>query len=310
MALTLDNIEFKTELPKIPDSISLYNLKSPSLEEREPAIKLFIEILKLGKVNTIELKDSIMFASKRGEVEFFPASGSIWARDALAGEKTENEERKWDGLEKKNIQGETHYVLNTNAAERLSKQAYELLDKSKLLNENAVFDRVELDQYVQFDEKGQEINSGAGSATIKFLYAVDTIPVFGPGAKTYIYADPEDGKPRITGAFHAWRELLNSKKIELPATEESLASGFLKDPELMLYHKRGQKVEVSRLDFGYYSMPAFSKQSYLFPVFEVEGSIIHPNEESRSYFLKHHHAIPPKLYKKVNARAYYLMNQL
>ena len=101
-----------------------------------------VKILNLGTLAKFELKDSVMFASSRGEVEYFPASGSIWARDATAGEKAENEERKWDGLEKSKVQGETNFVLSKTTTESLSNQAHELLKKTELLEEYASFDGV------------------------------------------------------------------------------------------------------------------------------------------------------------------------
>jgi len=145
MVLTLENIELKTRLPKLPGSISLFELETPSLKIRKPAINVFTEILELGEVIKVELKDSVIFGSNRGEVEYFHASGSIWARDATVGEKGENEECKWDGLEKKEVQGEIRYVLNETTAERLSKQAHELLKKAELLRDYVSLDGVELE---------------------------------------------------------------------------------------------------------------------------------------------------------------------
>lgn len=310
MVLPLKNIEFKIRLPKIPDSLSLFELRSPLIEERQHAISIFTETLKLGDLTRFELKDSLVFASRRGEVEYFYASGSLWARDATVGQKAENEERKWDGLEKKGVQGETWYVLDKHMTERLSKQAHELLRKAELLRDRASLDSVELDQFAQLDEKGREIRSGVGSATIKFLYTVECIPVYGPGAKTLIFAEPEDGKPRITGAFHAWREIGDSRKLKLPDIEESLAVGLLQDPELLMYHERGHKIQVTRLDFGYFALPAFSKQSYLFPAYQVEGSILNPKDESEFFFGRYYHAASPQHYKEAKTHAHYLFGRL
>lgn len=185
-------------------------------------------------------------------------------------------------------------------------QAHELLKKAELLRDYTSFFDVELEQFAEFDEKGHEIQSGAGSATIKFLYKIEGIPVYGPGAKTLVFVEPENGKSRITGAFHAWRETGNSRRLELPEIEKLLAVGMLRDPELMLYHKRGHTIEITRLEFGYFAMPAFMKQIYLFPAYQIEGSIMNPKDESRFFFGKYHHAVPPKQYKDARAYAHYL----
>ena len=291
---SLDDLSLEVRLPEIPTSMALFELSSTSLGERQGALNVIAKLLGLGELRRVELPHGVVFASERGEVEYFHASGALWARDAGL-----QEQKDRDGL---------RFGLDRRAATRLARQARDLLSEAGLLSDQILPATVELDQFAQLDEKGNELRRGAGPATVKFAYAVQGVPVLGPGAKSQVFAEPDRAGTRITGAFHVWREIGQARELALPPIEEALELGLLRDPELVKYHELGHRIQITRLDFGYYAMPAFDHQGFLFPAFQVEGTVSDPKGESEFLFGRFHHVASPAHYEKAGARASYLNN--
>ncbi len=288
--------------------MTLYELSSRTLAERQRAIGVISNQLRLGDVTAVELPQSLVLASARGEVEYFYASGALWGRDAAADELAENEERKWDGIEEQKDGTDTRLGFNQRAAALLARQATALLSEADLLPEQISHSSVQLDQVAQLDEKGNELRRGVGGATVKFAYAADGVPVGGPGAKTQVYVEPGRRASLITGVFHVWRDFEGSRRLLLPAVQAALDGGLLRDPELVKYHELGHSIRITRLDLIYYALPAFDHQAFLFPAFQVEGTVIDPKSESEFDFGRFHHVAPPANYEAAGARAHYLEN--
>jgi hypothetical protein len=166
---------------------------------------------------------------------------------------------------------------------------------------------VTLDQVAKLDAKGKEVAFGAGQATVKLSYAVESFAVAGAGAKSLVFADPgSSGQARLTGAFHSWRTLGTARAVKVPPIEQALGVGLLTDPELDLYRKAGHRIRVRRIDFVYLALPAFMRQSHLFPVFQVEGSVSEGKRGVGFNFARYHHAVPPKAYAAADLYGPYL----
>ena len=160
------------------------------------------------------------------------------------------------------------------------------------------------------DEKGNEILRTAGDATVRYSYEVEGLPVFGPGAKTQVFVTTADGKPRITGAVHVWRELRGSRDVKLGSAKAALESALTEDAELRQYSERGHSIAVERMRFGYLALPAFVHQSYVFPAFQVEGRVRSPKDDlDYFHFGRYYHAIDPKEYRRIGTLADYLMTR-
>jgi hypothetical protein len=121
-----------------------------------------------------------------------------------------------------------------------------------------------------------------------------------------LFADPENGRARFTGGFHAWRSVGEGHAVRLPKLEEALGVGLLDDPELTTYHERGHKVSVTRLELGYLALPAFMSQRHLFPAFQVEGAVSEGERGEGFRFGRFHHAAPPKAYARADMNGWYL----
>lgn len=312
MSLKLTDLKFEVPLPKMPPAVELFELKAPSMEERRPAIELFRKRFELGETRTAELPGMTVMASRRGEIQFFPASGAILTRDATQEESFPNEERKWEGLERVKEDGRTAYRLKADAAKKLAAQARGVLEEARFLSPEMTEPAVDLDQWSQMDEKGNVLSAGAGQAVIRCGYRIGELPVAGAGAKTMLYANPGDGAARITGAFHVWRTPGSARKMEMPGVEEALAAGLLPDRELNLFQKQGRTIRITALRLCYLALPAFVGQGTLFPAFQVEG-VATPSptralkQPPEIVFAKFVQAAAQRNYAKAGVFAHYLV---
>ena len=288
----------KVRLPELPGALPVFELAAPSLESRRAGLAQLAEALRLGELRSAELDHGTVLAGKRGEIEYFRASGGVWARDAAAAAEHKNESRRWEGAQETK-RGPQRVTLSADASKQLIRFARGLLDATGLIGREAVAaESVELDQVAQLNAKGEEVSFGAGQATVKFSYAVEGLPVAGAGAKSLVFADPGPGPAgaRVTGAFHVWRTLGSARSVTLPSIEQALGVGVLVDPELELYGKAGHTIQVRRIDLVYLALPAFLQQSHLFPAFQLEGEVSEGKRGAGFRFARYHHAVPPKAY--------------
>jgi hypothetical protein len=305
MPLRITDLTWQAELPHLPESLPVFALSAPSFADRRAAIGRLGDYLKLGALRTAELDHAIVMASAQGDIHYFHASGAVLARDAMAGRDAQNELRAWEGTVDAKTGGH-RVTLHPDASQRLVAQAQALLEPIGLLGKEQASATVALMQVARLDGNGREIEHGAGRATFKFGYAVGGFPVYGAGAKTLAFAEPAQGEARITGAFHAWRTVEQSTAIKLTSAEEALSVGLLVDPELDLYHAAGHTIQITRLELGYLALPAFLRQSHLFPVFQVEGIVSEGKRGISFHFARYHHAAPPSAYAAADLHGTYL----
>jgi hypothetical protein len=305
MPLKMSDLELKARLPELPSSVPVFALGAPSLDERRAAIARLGEYFKLGTLRSTELEHAVVMASGHGDIHYFHASGAVLARDATAGRDQKSELRRWEGLQDSKTGGE-RMTLSAEASKRLIAQAQQLLEPIGLLGKEKASATVQLQQVAHLDGDGKEIEHGAGRATIKFGYAVDGLPVRGAGAKTLAFAEPGTGAPRITGLFHVWRTLRQATAVKLPPLDQALGVGLLSDPELDLYHQAGHSIQITRLEFGYLALPAFMRQSHLFPALQIEGKVSEGKRGIGFGFARFHHATPPAAYAAAGLAGPYL----
>ena len=101
-----------------------------------------------------------------------------------------------------------------------------IFEKSKLLGKEAFFSDVSLEQISKLDEKGNEIDTIAEEATVRFLYKLNGIMVDGGGAKSYAFFNPAEKENGLIGIYHAWREITDSIKIRTRTIKEVVESAL------------------------------------------------------------------------------------
>lgn len=312
MELNKKNIEIKFEVPKIPDSLSVYKVKAATLEERNPSIDILSKLLKFSKLYRVEVDDSVHILSKEGEIQYYRPSGALWARNLIDDLEFDNEERRWktNTVTEEMDKDVVDLVLTEETKQEITEKGKKVFEKSKLLGKEAFFSDISLEQISTFDEKGNEINTIAGEATVKFLYKLNNILVDGGGAKSYAFFNPSEKENGLVGIYHAWREIVDSVKIRTRTMDEVVESALKTDGELRLYLKRNYKIQFNEVELVYYSLPPFKYQEVIFPVLKVLGSITSKGEKDQGNgfdFGRYYHLVQPNDYIESEMYAKYLM---
>jgi len=309
MAIRLKDIDLKATLPRIADSLPLFVVRSPSFEDRQHAIDQFRKTLDLGRLQRVDVKESIHFVGDRGEIQYYRPSGGLWAMNHVASSAYEDERRPWKVVPKEHPEDPEYpeLTLEPDQQRGLSENALSLFRKAELTPEQSYFAGVDLEQVAQLDEKGTEVGRFAGEATIKFLYRTKATQCDGPGAKTYAFANPGESEPQFTGFFHCWREIQDARELRMVRTEEALERGVARDRELDVYQMKGYRFRLTEVDLVYHTMPPFCHQEYVFPTLHVVGSAISPEAPLESFeFTRYYNAADPSSYIEAGLCALYL----
>lgn len=306
----LMDIKINAKLPEIPAELPVYLVRAASLEERQPAIRLFQELLKLENLVAVNDEDSLYYESADGEIQFFRASGSLWSETTRADDQYSDERRPWKVVKAADPSDPTNsrLVLIESEAKLLAKQAEELFMEAGLLSPEAFFAGVNLDQVAKLDAEGKEIERSAGQANVRFLYRLDEIEVDGPGAKTYAFYDPGT----FVGAYHAWRPVKDMRKVKISSINEILDCCLMHDTELQLYLQRGSQIALQQVDLVYWAMRPEANQDYVFPALRVDGSVVFTeslNEPEGFEFSRLYNAAMPQQYAASQIYADYLVKQ-
>ena len=291
------------QLPRIPSTLSVYEVRAATLEERSGAIQFFQRRLKLGKPKTVRVEESLRFVSQTGEVEFYRPSGAVWARDYASALDFKDERRSWESTIVQTEEG-PQVVLTDAVQKRMITSAQALFEEAKLRNEHAFFADVVLDQVHTHSPDGKKAVF-PGEATVRFLYRFQNLPVAGPGAKTYAFFHDVD---RIAGAYHVWRDVIAEHKTEATSAEAALELWLGQDQQILSNLQRGRAVEITSVELVYYTLPPSKFQDFVFPAFRVIGFIYAGKERgSGTQFARFCHALSPQAYAHANLLADTLM---
>ena len=177
MSLNIDDINIKSDRFDIPNEIFLKELRGAPLEERQKSIHALNQSFNLGELKTVETPFSVVFGNKAGEIEYFPPSGALWARNSKLENQFKDEIREWSDLLEQRKDGEVFFTFGKDTTKKLIKQAIHLLTDTDLLlgsaREMMQDPVVVLDQFAQLDEEGKEIQHGASTASVSISYAVN-----------------------------------------------------------------------------------------------------------------------------------------
>lgn len=258
--MTID-IDWRVELPDIPDKLPVAILATPAYEERLHAVRTLHERFRLGDTIELDLPTGVAHASKHGEVQYFSASGAVRARDA----RVSAERREWTDVSW--VDG--RFVLGEGTSAMLFQDAGELLRAARLLADGLGDVDVVLDQWVRTDKSGDEVARGPGRAVVRAPYSLDGFPFIGAGAKTRLAYEPVDGHPVLTRIFHVHRPVIEVHTVHAGGTEQAL-TGLLSDPFLAAGHDH---VAVTGIEVGLLALPAVVPQRVAAPALAVTGMI-------------------------------------
>jgi hypothetical protein len=269
MSPTIHDIDFRTKLPDVAGTLPVARVAAPSASERIESARTLADVLGLGNTAHVDLPFGHALASKTGQVEVFAASGAVRARSIERLTAYDDERRPWRDARRRDDDGS--WELDTETSRVLAGEASGLLEKARLLTEPASIDVV-LAQWAELDEKGNQVDSGPGRATVRFGYESAGLPFIGPGAKSLVHYDPVDGGVALARMFHVHRR--TEKVIEVAGTDpERLFARLLAEPIFALDNQPDAKIAITAAEFGLLALPADVPQRAALPSLALEGVI-------------------------------------
>lgn len=71
---------------------------------------------------------------------------------------------------------------------------------------------------------------------------------------------------------------------------------LLQDPQLDRHAEAGHAIEITRMELVYLPLPAFMRQSHLFPAIQLEDELAKGSLGDAFSVARLHHAVPPATY--------------
>jgi hypothetical protein len=285
MTLTFRDIEFQTKLPDVPTSMPLAVTETPCAPDRMAPMRALAKHLRLADAVEVETPFGFAFASKTGQVELLAASGAVRARNAALLTRFADERRDWPDVRKVKTDRGVSYALGDAAERALIVQAQETLKGVGLLAEGVASVDVSVGQWAQLDDKGREVASGPGRATVRTSYGLSGVPFIGPGAKTNLHYDPVGGDVALARLFHVMRPVVDVREVATGDVEQAFQA-FLADPFLDAQVRLGGHVVVTSAQVGLLALPADTYQRACYPALAVEGSVVGLKDRSGEYSLR------------------------
>lgn len=309
--MKLNDIDIRFKIPDIPSSVTIFNLSPKSFKTRKPALEQIGKRFNFGKTFTIEAEESMFIVSKEGLIEFYGPSGAFCARNVAADSKYKDEKRSWKTETRKTDEG-PELILDEKAKSSLEADANDILKEMELTSDHSYLEGISLEQVGIFKPDTKEEELFSGEATVRFLYQLDKIPVEGGGAKSYLDFHPKDDGGELVGLYHAWREPVETKSVELMDIESSFKLALKRDKELQRFSEKEHSIRFDGAKLAYYTLPPYKRQHILIPVIQVSGAVLKKTKEGQRghEFLKYYHAVDPRNYVDLESQALYLAARL
>jgi hypothetical protein len=113
------------------------------------------------------------------------------------------------------------------------------------------------------DRDGKQRDERVVDVAVAFQRTVDKIPVDGPGGKVIVYLDHEGA---LTGADVLWHTLTRSRR-EVRALRP--LDAVAEEASAFLGARRGGRIEVRQVRFGYFELGWQERQRYLQPAYVI-----------------------------------------
>jgi hypothetical protein len=273
MPLTFRDVDFKVDLPDIPSSTPVLTHTPPCLRDSAEVTRAAAEVLEIDVKGTAQVPHGYAVGSDRGQVEVFSASGAVRGRNTERLTAYADERREWRDVERDD---DGTYRLGRETDRLLTHHGLELLSRIGIRDDYASLD-VSLGQWALLDEEsGKELESGPGRATVRLSYAVDGLPLIGPGAKTNLHFDPGEGggeRPALARLFHVHRPHAGRGEVRTRSLDEAFA-GLLSQSWSSAGIRDGEgHVTITGATFGLLALPADVLQTFAAPALMVEGEV-------------------------------------
>jgi hypothetical protein len=274
MPFSFADLDLRTDLPEVPTSAPVVSLAAPCPGERAAAVHGLAKALGFEATGTVEVPHGHLVGCSTGQVEVFSASGAVRARntDRLAGYP--DERRPWADVEREETRDGVGYRLGGRTSDLLARTSLRLLDSIGLAAGHATL-AVTLGQWARLDEKGTELESGPGRATVQLGYEAEGLRLIGPGAKTNLHFDPEEGGEGglLARFFHVHRAPEGVTDVRTMSVEEALEPLFVETWSGLRVDPRSVRMAITSATLGLLALPADVPQRFAAPALAVEGRL-------------------------------------
>lgn len=260
--------EFTGQLPKAGERITIYSARMTA-DQREQSLKSRMEVTRkiFGmKGKTEDLGDRIIVKDRSKSITLYVASDSFWYRD----DTLHLSEKIRRGLKL--------------PEERSSKEiALSFLKNNKLIPDDTVIYSITHTTVAIRNEGDERVKEFDTEVHVNFRYRMGGLPVFGPGAKTRVsLADAEV----MSGVYQFLRKAKPVKDVRPTVTPELALELFTKNFRFAQLREDTAKVRITGMTLGYFAMPPMKVQNYLFPVYQMIGTV--STKELPAYDFKYH----------------------
>jgi hypothetical protein len=253
MNTKLFNVDAK--LPEPENTITIYSTQKEAeqrdkeLESRRAGLSRIFAV----KGNKSDLGDKLLLNEKSKSLFLYYASDSFLYQDEnlFAREEKSFSERLPDDRTAREV-------------------AINFLKKNELLLSNATVSSVTHTTVAVTPANSKKTDEYNTEVHVNLNYSLDKMPVFGPGAKTRVSMTDEKTN---SGVYHFWREVKPLSKPR-PLIKPDLALEiFGKNFRFAQLKKDSDRVNIKKLELGYFAMSPTDIQNYLIPVYKITGIV-------------------------------------
>lgn len=271
MPLSLKDLSFEVDPPRVPEVAPVTTFEYPCLKDVREKIDAFAGALDIGIRATVNVPHGIAAVGDAGQIEVFAASGAIRGRNTDRLSRYDDERREWRDVEKVDGPDGLDFVLGAESSRAVTSLGLRMLAKAGI--ERQSDPRIVLERWAHLDEKGDEVDAGPGRATLAMTYSVGEVPLLGAGAKTNLHFDPGDGRPELARFFHVLRPVREAGEVRTTPIDAALPS-LLAERWVSRDLREGEAhVSVTGATFGMLAAPAHLVQHHALPVLAVEGIV-------------------------------------
>lgn len=174
-------------------------------------------------------------------------------------------------VQQSNRSGEASRKEGLPQEDRAIRLARTFLRARKLADKNASVKSVTYTILSRAD-KGQEAEDFPVALHVNFGFSLDSLPVFGPGAKMQVTFGSKD---KVIGVYKFWRKPKESHVMKIIAPDAA-AEILRKDQAYADLKESEAQVVFHRARLGYFALPPREAQGFLVPVYAFDGTVSTP----------------------------------
>ncbi len=254
-----------TQMPEVPNAVPLFEVQPIDPTNPGPLVQAMMQRFEFDPEQTGFEEDENGLASvmhtdpNRRTIEVFRSGASFYMEESLFPEQA------GDLFERFQLQpGE--------ASEFFESYATNLLSELGLQREGLQFDKVSFAHLKTVEDGGNDETTKVIGAAAKFGYALDGIPLAGPGAKTTVFF----GENGPAGLYDAMPVFEPVDTVELLEPAQVVADYIAADEPQSIYRLYTGVVDetvIEEVKLTYYVGPGNEDQGFIEPYYEISGTM-------------------------------------